>query len=229
MTKESLIKRIDNEIDEDGDDFTVGTIKGLEPMDNEDKEIVRTIRHLNPKATNKNQPKGDVTDMTTQTIEKNEVVENQNVATSVTPEMLEGTVALKLRKQYKPLVDTIINNNDNVMVQEFENHFQLNAKQLKVTRQDGERALGRLNDGQWRMLFMNKKGEVVDFNDDKFILGVVEAEAEEVKETAQLNTRIDSKAKLEMDEVRDLLGMTQSKFLEVCIAEYVSKVKAELL
>jgi hypothetical protein len=214
-----------SEIDDDGDDFTVGTIAGLEPLDKEDKKIVRNIRHLNNK-TPKNE--GVVADMTNATIEKQieNAIESTNV---VTPEQLEGTVELKLRKQYQPLVTVIVQNNDNVVVQEFESHFQLNAKQIKVSRTDGERALGRLNDGSWRMIFMNKKGEIVNFNDYEFVLGVVETEAEEVKETAQLNTRIDSKAKLEMDETRELLGMTQAKFLEVCIADYVAKVKAELI
>lgn len=216
-----------NEIDDDGDDFTVGTIAGLESLDKEDKKIVRQIRHLNNK-TPKNETKGDVADMTNATIEKQieNAIETSNV---VTPEQLEGTVELKLRKQYKSLVTVIVQNNDNVIVQEFESYIQLNAKQIKVTRQDGERALGKMNDGSWRMLFMNKKGEISSFNDYEFVLGVVETEAEEVKETAQLNTRIDSKAKLEMDETRELLGMTQAKFLEVCIADYVAKVKAEMI
>lgn len=215
-----------NDMDDDGDDFTVGTIAGLEPLDKEDKEIVKNIRHLNK--TNKNQPKGDVADMTNATIEKQ--IENAiEPTTAVTPEKLEGTVELKLRKQYQPLVQTIVNNNDNVIVQEFDNYFQLNAKQIKVSRTDGERALGRLNDGSWRMLFMNKKGEVSSFTDYEFTLGIVEEEAEAVKETAQLNTRIDSKAKMDMDETREMLGMTQAKFLEVCIADYVAKVKAEMI
>jgi hypothetical protein len=188
-------------------------------MEDTDKEIIKGIRHLNK--TTKNEPKGDVVDMTAKTIEKENVI--------VSPESLEGTVELKLRKQYKELVDAIVKNNDNVTVQEFETHYQVNAKQIKVTRQDGERALGRLNDGQWRILFMNKKGEVVTFDDYQFVLGVVEEEVAESKETAQLNTRIDSKSKLEMDETREMLGMTQAKFLEVCIAEYVAKVKAEMI
>jgi hypothetical protein len=214
-------KLMQGNLEDDGDDFSVGTIAGLD--DKEDKEIAKTIRHLNSKATIKIEPKGDVADMTTKTMLA------QNVDTLITPESLEGTVELKLRKQYLPLVDTIVKNNDNVTVQEFDTHFQVNAKQIKVTRQDGERALGKLNDGQWRILFMNKKGEVSNFNDYEFVLGVVETEVEEAKETAQLNTRIDSKAKLEMDETREMLGMTQAKFLEVCIADYVAKVKSEML
>jgi hypothetical protein len=202
-------------VNEDDLDFTVGTIAGLE--DTTDNEIMQVVTKLNE--NKETQLQGDDVDMTTQTIEKN----------VVTPESLEGTVELKLRKNYKPLVDTIIKNNDNVIVQEFDTHFQINAPQIKLTRQDGERALGRLNDGQWRVLFMNKQGELVKFDDYSFILGVLPEEIEENKETAQLNTRIDSKAKLEMDEIRDLLGMTQSKFLEVAIAEYVSKVKEEMI
>lgn len=194
-------------------DFSVGKIAGLDDV--EDKDIMETVLELNKQT----QLQGDDVDMTTQTIEKN----------VVTPESLEGTVELKLRKNYKPLVDTIIKSNNNVTVQEFDTHYQVNAQQIKVTRQDGERALGKLNDGQWRILFMNKKGELSSFNDYEFVLGVIATEVEEAKETAQLNTRIDSKAKLEMDEIRDLLGMTQAKFLEVAIAEYVSKVKAEIL
>jgi hypothetical protein len=214
-------KLMQGNLEDDGDDFSVGTIAGLEDNDKEGKEIQKAIRHLNSKPQIKVEPKGDVVEMTTKTIEKQNVI--------VDPASLEGTVMLKLRKQYEKLVDTIVKNNDNVTVQEFDTHFQINAKQIKVTRQDGERALGRLNDGQWRMLFMNKQGEVSNFNDYEFVLGVVETEAEEVKETAQLNTRIDSKAKLDMDETRELLGMTQAKFLEVCIAEYVAKVRAEIL
>jgi hypothetical protein len=218
MTKESLIKRVGEVDDNDGDDFKVGTIAGLEPFDKEDREVVRQIRHLN--RTNKNQPKGEDVTMTTQTINPVEIT---------SPEALEGTVELKLRKQYMPLVETIIHNNENVIVQDFESYFQLNAKQIKVTRQDAERTLGKMNDGQWRILFMNKKGDVAEFNDYQFVLGVIETEVEEAKETAQLNTRIDSKCKMDMDRVRDMLGMTQSKFLEVVIAEYVAKVDAEML
>jgi hypothetical protein len=218
MAKESLIKRVGEVEDIDGDDFKVGTITGLEPHDNEDREVIRAIRHLN--RTNQNQPKGEDVTMTTQTINPTEIT---------SPEALEGTVELKLRKQYMPLVETIVHNNENVIVQDFESYFQLNAKQIKVTRQDAERTLGKMNDGQWRILFMNKKGDVSEFNDYQFVLGVIETEVEEAKETAQLNTRIDSNCKMNMDRVRDMLGMTQSKFLEVVITEYVAKVDAEML
>jgi hypothetical protein len=204
-------------MDDEGD-FSVGTIAGMEDTD---KEIIKGIRHLNKATKIENQPKGDVEDMATKAPKKEDVV--------ISPESLEGTVELKLRKQYKDLVDAIIKNNDNVTVQEFDTHFQINARQIKVTRQDGERALGRLNDGQWRILFMNKKGELVTFDDYQFVLGVLPEEIEEAKETAQLNTRIDSKSKLEMDEIRELLGMTQAKFLEVAIAEYTQRVRAEML
>lgn len=216
MSRENIIKRM-QELEED-EDFVVGTIAGLEQKE----EVPRAslVRHLPKKQT----IQGDDVAMTTQTIENNVVA-----TTNVTPESLEGTVMLKLNKQYKKLVDTIVKNNDNVVVQDLETHYQINAPQIKVTRQDGERALGKLNDGKWRMLFVNKKGEVVDFNDDKFVLGVIEAEVEEAKELAQLNTRIDSKCKLDMDEIRDLLGMTQAKFLEVAINEYVGKVRDEIL
>jgi hypothetical protein len=200
---------------DDDEDFVVGTIAGL---DDEDTQIMETVKELNKRSGKT--LKGDEVAMPTKAVEK------QNV---VSPESLEGTVMLKLRKQYFPLVDTIVKNNDNVIVQEFDNYFQINAKQIKVTRQDGERALGRLNDGQWRVLFVNRQGEVSNFNDYEFVLGVVETEVEETKETAQLNTRIDSKCKMDMDEVREMLGMTQAKFLEVAITEYVQKVRAEML
>lgn len=215
-----------NEVDDDGDDFTVGTIAGLESLDKEDKKPpVRNVRHLGKEQ--KNETKGVDTNMSKATIEKQ--IENAITESKVTPEQLEGTVELKLRKTYAPLVQTIVNVNSDVIVQDKEAYFQLNAKQIKVTRTDGERALGKLNDGQWRILFMNKIGEVVSFTDNEFVLGVVETEETTVKELAQLNTRIDSNVKADMDETRDFLGMTQAKFLEVAIAEYVAKAKAELL
>src|SRR5579875_2982856 len=160
MIRENLIegrKRLQEAGLDDDADFKVGTIAGLEEV--KEDHGGKKVRHLNKK-----QSKGD------EPVIGNSIKETNPIS----PEQLEGTVELKIRKQYYPLVQVIVNNNDNVIVQEFEKYFQLNAKQIRVTRQDGERALGKMNDGQWRMLFMNKKGDVDTFNDHEFVLGLVE-------------------------------------------------------
>jgi hypothetical protein len=208
--------------EDDGDDFTVGTIAGLD-----DSEEMKVVKELNekPKAKNTKKEKGDVVDMTTATKEK----KNVKATAEVTAEMLEGTVSLKIKNTYKELVEVIVNKNDNVVVQEFDGHIQINAKQIRVTRQDAESVLGRMNDGRWRMLLMNRDGEVTNFNNYELVLGIVESEVEETKEQAQLNTRILADAKIEMDEIRALLGMTQSQFLEVAIKEFAERVRSEMI
>jgi hypothetical protein len=123
----------------------------------------------------------------------------------------------------------VASKNENVIVQEFDGYYQVNAKQIRITRQDVEGLFGKINDGRWRMLLMNRDGEVSEFNNHILILGIVQSEVEEAKETAQLNTRIDSKSKEEMDKIRGLLDMTQAQFLEVAIKEYADKVRSEMI
>lgn len=210
---ESMINKR-RQVDEDDSDFSVGTIPGLEDNDN---EIVSVVRQLNGPKTTKEE---SATPMTVKaTIKETE---------GVTPEMLEGTVSLKTRNE--DLAELISQTNEDVIVQSSNKHFQINAKQIRVSRGEVERKLGkRLNDGEWRMLFINRTGEVYSFTDHEFILGIVELEIEERKEQAQINTRIDAEAKSEMDSVRQLLNMTQAQFLEVAIKEYAEKVRAELI
>lgn len=206
-------KRIQDQ-DEDAD-FALGTIAGME------EETTKSKAKSKAKTTKKTEE--SVADMTTTTIE------NPKTNVIVNEEMLQGTVSLKVKKDYGSLVEVLASKNDNVIVQEFDNYYQVNAKQIRVTRQDAESVLGKMNDGRWRMLLMNRDGEVAEVNNHILVLGIVETEAEEVKEQAQLNTRIDSKAKEEMDKVRALLDMTQAQFLEVAIKEYSERVKAEML
>lgn len=191
---------------ENDDDFSVGTIAGLED--------------ISSTTTNQNQTNQGVVNMTTVATEQ-----ETNVAThTVTPEELEGTVELKIVKRYTDLVTAITSRNTGCIVQDFGGYFQVNAPSIKITRQDAESALGGLNDAQWRMLFMNREGDTVTFNNYEFVMGNVEQVIEERKELAQINIRIDKNAKDTMDEVKNLLGMTQAEFLEVAIKELADKI-----
>lgn len=71
---------------------------------------------------------------------------------------------------------------------------------------------------------MNREGDTVTFNNYEFVMGNVEQVIEERKELAQINIRIDKNAKDTMDEVKNLLGMTQAEFLEVAIKELADKI-----
>lgn len=188
-------------------DFSVGNIAGLEEEANDQK----------------NEKESDTT-MTNATETMESPIVNNN---EVTPEQLEGTVSLKVRSE--ELLDLIVKTNTSVIVQEIDDHYQINAEQIRVNRQDAEKVLGRMNEGRWRMLFMNRQGEVSRFNDHEFVLGIIETEAEERKELAQLNTRILADAKLDMDETREKLNMTQAQFIEVAIREFAEKVRDELI
>jgi hypothetical protein len=198
----------------DDSDFAVGVIAGME-----DEVTPKRKAKSTPKTTKKTEE--SVADMTTTTIEKTNVIVNE--------EMLQGTVSLKVKKDYGTLVELVASKNENVIVQEFDGYYQVNAKQIRITRQDVEGLFGKINDGRWRMLLMNRDGEVSEFNNHILILGIVQSEVEEAKETAQLNTRIDSKSKEEMDKIRGLLDMTQAQFLEVAIKEYADKVRSEMI
>lgn len=204
-------KQLD-EMDE-GEDFVVGTIAGLD----DETPIKPTSKKQDDKKTINKESVADMTKQNVKTVEE------------VTAEQLEGTVSLKLKKGYEGLLMVIEGNNEGTIIQDFDTYYQVNSKQIRITRQDAERVLGKMNDGRWRMLFMNREGEVSNFNDYEFVLGIVEAEVESPRELAQLNTRILSEAKMEMDAVRDLLNMTQSQFLEVAIREFAEKVRAEML
>jgi hypothetical protein len=198
----------------DDSDFAVGVIAGME-----DEVTPKRKAKSTPKTTKKTEE--SVADMTTTTIEKTNVIVNE--------EMLQGTVSLKVKKDYGTLVELVASKNENVIVQEFDGYYQVNAKQIRITRQDVEGLFGKINDGRWRMLLMNRDGEVSEFNNHILILGIVQSEVEEAKETAQINTRIDSKSKEEMDKIRGLLDMTQAQFLEVAIKEYADKVRSEMI
>jgi subtilisin-like proprotein convertase family protein len=213
MTKSIVEARKRKQLEQNDDaDFSVGTIPGLD-------DVVVEMPTSETKQV-KTETKESVADMTTTKTKS---------TTNVSAEQLEGTVALKLRSEYSALVSIIENKNAGVIVQDFGEYLQLNAKQIRITRQDAENTLGKMNDGRWRMLLMNRKGEVANFNNYELVLGIIETEADEVRETAQLNTRIESKAKEEMDEIRTMLGMTQSQFLEVAIKEFAEKVRSEMI
>lgn len=148
-----------------------------------------------------------------------------HITENVPLEQLEGTVALKTRSTL--LVDVVSRTNVGAILQNTGDYYQINAPTIRVIRQDVESILGKLNDAQWRMLFMNHEGEVKTFNNYEFLIGNVAEQVEERKELAQINIRIDRLAKDNMDTVRGLLNMTQAEFLEVAIQELTDKILSE--
>lgn len=192
--------------EEDGD-FVIGEISGM----NDSSEAVNNEQDNN----------------TENGVEQMTKVNPSKVAI---PDELVGTVELKLKKEYGRLADIISENNEGVIVQELDNCIQINAPQLKITRQDVDRAIGKVDDGRWRMILLNRQGEISCFNDYEFILGEIQEEIEESKELAQINTRVTAEAKQMMDRTRKKLGdWTQGDFLDNAIRDYVQKVEAEQL
>jgi hypothetical protein len=221
--------KVDNvAVTDDDSDFSLGTIAGMEDDTPKNR---KASANTSTKVTTK-----ESADMSTATEIKDKVLNAPKANVAVTSKngaelesALAGTVSIKVHKNNAALVEMIVNKNDDVVVQDFETHFQANAKQIRITRQDAENALGKMDDGRWKILLMNRNGEVSQLNNYELVLGITEAVAEESKDLAQLNTRILAESKMEMDATRKLLGMTQAEFLEVAIKEYAEKVKAEMI
>jgi hypothetical protein len=144
-------------------------------------------------------------------------------------------VELSLRKGLPKRVINLIASMNNAEMQENEEHYILKAPYIKVSRADVESSIGKLTDGRWRMLFVNRSGEIKEFNNYEFAIGAPKAaivdEEEQRKETVQLNIRVDKLIKEDIEKYRLLLGenYTQNAFVEDALKEFIANIKKEML
>jgi hypothetical protein len=144
------------------------------------------------------------------------------------------SVSISFRKTYpKRLINSLASAN-NATLEETEDAFMVSAPFIKVTRSDVEQVTGKITDAKWRMMFVNRSGEVKDFNLYEFTIGTpkaVVADEEATVETVQLNVRIDKEIKAEMEKYRDsnYLDMTQPAFVQEALREFIASIKREVL
>jgi hypothetical protein len=143
-------------------------------------------------------------------------------------------VTLKIKRTYpKRLINIITAANPDVELNENEaDAYVLTGSYIKVTRAEVESVVGRLTDTRWRMLFMNRTGEVREFNNYEFSMGVprpVITESSERRESTQINVRIPTDLKALMEELRapEILNLSQNDFVAEALAEYINMIKKE--
>jgi hypothetical protein len=146
----------------------------------------------------------------------------------------EEVVTLSIKKTYPAeLVEAIAAANDGVTILEKETSYQLSGPVIRVVRSQVAKVVGDLSDSKWRVLFMNRSGQVSEFDNSQFVLGIpksVPIEELEQKETSQLNVRIEKTLKAEMEFFRALLpNVNQNEFVAEALREYVCSLREEMV
>ncbi|WP_336784079.1 hypothetical protein [Paenibacillus illinoisensis] len=150
-----------------------------------------------------------------------------------TPEGSPAMASLSLKRTYaKRLVNAIASLN-NIEVEEHEDCYLIASPFIRVNRSDVEHVAGKMSDAKWRMLFVNRSGEIREFTNERFIMGtpVQATQAEDEKDVVQINVRIDSLVKADVDKYRskDFLDLTQNAFVEEALREFIVNIKKDLL
>lgn len=149
-------------------------------------------------------------------------------------------VELKLRKTdgQQQVVDAISQANPGAEIEEADDHFSIRAPHIRILRQEVEKAAGtKLSDVRWKSLFVNRSGDIKEFNEHEFSMGITVpvVEEEEVQiETIQFNVRIPKELKSEMDNVRALLGtpsspMTQNSYVAEALQVLNKQIMKEII
>lgn len=167
--------------------------------------------------------------------DQGETADQEETNTEEAP-AVKNVVKLILRKTLsKRVINHVaaINNGD---IEEGEDTVAISAPYIKVTRADIEAYLGAITDAKWRMILMNRVGEVRELTNREFILGVQNAESGE-EETGrvvtQINLRVDKTLKDKIDKYRKVLGNGEkysiTAFCEDAIKEFINSVEKEIV
>jgi hypothetical protein len=146
----------------------------------------------------------------------------------------DGFASVSFRKNYpKRLVNAMAGVN-NAQLVETDDAYVLSAPYIKISRRELEAVIGPMTDAKWRIMFVNRVGEVKEFNNYEFAVGTprpVETVEEEAKDTVQLNIRIDRAVKDELEKYRgkEYLDMTQNAFVEEALKEFIANIRKEVL
>lgn len=158
--------------------------------------------------------------------ELQEIVERQSVRTAT----------LSIRKGFPKRIINLIASMNNAEIDETDDLYIIKAPRIRVVRAELEASIGKLTDGRWRTLFVNRTGEINEFNGYEFDISVptpslVEKEEVTKEPVVQLNIRIPESVKSDIEELRKLLGdnYTQNAFVEDALKEFISNIKKEML
>lgn len=162
--------------------------------------------------------------------DEEEVVEEAVEETTDIATIEVVTIKIK-RTQPKRLINAIVQANSNVEVEEGEDAYVITAPYVKVRRSDVEVVTGSMSDTKWRMLFMNRVGEVSSFTNHEFIIGVPQPTIteEDRRVWTQVNIRLPKDLKEEMELLRSaqILNMSQNEFVAEAVAEYIAMIKRD--
>ncbi len=142
--------------------------------------------------------------------------------------------SLSLRRTYSKRLVNLIASLNNTEVEETEDFYLISAPFIKVNRSDVEGVVsGKMSDAKWRMLFVNRSGEIREMSNERFVMGTPApvVSTDESKDVIQINIRIDAGVKAEMDKYRskEFLDLTQNAFVEEALREFIENIKKELL
>lgn len=129
------------------------------------------------------------------------------------------------------LVNMIVQSNYHAEVGENETHYLVHAPYIRVVRSDVENLLGKLSNTRWRMIFAHRQGELKTFNDYEFAIGNPVQTSDEPtskEETTQVNARFPISLKEEVDEFKDMLGLSINSFVITAVTEYIKNLKEQI-
>lgn len=188
--------------DEGDDDFTVGTIAGLDDE--------------------------SVTPNTTEESAESMVVVEENVTATSEVKVEENSVVLFTKSE--ALANIIADKNEQVTISNDGTTYTVTGRYLRVTRSMAEIAFDKeISNTQWRMLFLKREGFNISLSDHEFVMGQPSVdESQERKETIQTNIRMEIGLRDEMNKFRGLLGLSQNDYVIYAIKELNAKMEEEL-
>jgi len=147
-------------------------------------------------------------------------------------------VALSLKKtfadgrQMRSLADRIKNATPNATLETNGEYYVITAPHIVIRKSDVEDVLGALSSPKWRMLLIKREGEVKQLNDTLFEIGeplpVESEEQTSAVEKAQINTAISKSVKDEMMAYAELMGYSQTKYIEEAIAAFNQQIRENM-
>lgn len=158
--------------------------------------------------------------------------ENENEGEGKDP--APNHASLRFRKNAAKRLVNLIASVNNTEVEEVDNFYLISAPYIEVNRKEIESVVGELTDARWRMLFVNRAGEVSEFTNDNFRIGIEKSAspaAAAQPELTPISVKIDSLVKQEMDKYRgaEYLDLHQNAFVEAALRDFIEGIKKQIL
>jgi hypothetical protein len=183
------------------DDFTVGTIAGMEDVVSENS--VETSEDT-----------------------KEATKEDTNVVSMPVADPNSVTLFTKSKQLANAIADKL----NLVTFSEDGSTYSIVGQYIRVTRSMAETALEKeITDTQWRMLFIKRDGFNISLNNHEFTMGAPSInDAIEPKTMVQTNIRMETKLRDDMNTYRELLGLSQNDYAVYAIKAMNAQMEEEL-